>query len=291
MKTALSYCLFDPITLHPHRTWDDFTLDKTRYWFNIPALYIANKVLYPDYEMKIFCNEELKRNKLFPLLKKLDITIETVTLDFTNTSEPMMWRLIPIWQNYDCVFLRDIDSLPNKEEYFCTTYFEKNEYAIQTMRSHENHYHEMGCDMLGGLCGFKPNMINEKPNTFSDYYFSKMDLPWAQDQFMITKTFIHDQSPMFLETNFLDCPINDQSKKAPFPHTSIPPSVVKQEEKDLLKKTVLDIIHKHKIAKWAGQPCDARGEVLKDLISVDCDASQEVKKALDDDKLKEFYGM
>ena len=121
MKTVLSYCLFDPFNIHVHRTWDEHNLDKTRYWFNIPALYITNKVLYPDYEMKIFINNSLTYNPLFKLLEKLDITIEEVDLKFTNTSEPMMWRLIPIWDgNYDCVFLRDIDSIPNYQEYVST---------------------------------------------------------------------------------------------------------------------------------------------------------------------------
>ena len=292
MKTVLSYCLFDPFNIHVHRTWDEHNLDKTRYWFNIPALYITNKVLYPDYEMKIFINNSLTYNPLFKLLEKLDITIEEVDLKFTNTSEPMMWRLIPIWDgNYDCVFLRDIDSIPNYQEYVSTTYFAKSKFAIQTLRSHENHYHEMGCDILGGLCGFKPSKIEHKPKSFKEYYESRMDMPWAQDQFMLSHTFIQQQSPLFLETNFLDCPIDNQKRKAPFPHSVIPYSLFKNEEKDLIKRKVLSIVKESSLADWAGQPCDARGEVLNKFLELDCDASRLVKETLDDKVLKDFYGV
>ena len=82
------------------------------------------------------------------MLENLDITLQQIDLSFDNTSEPMMWRLIPIWENYDCVFLRDIDSIPNRQEYNSTKYFETKDYAIQTLRSHENHYHEIPVPLM-----------------------------------------------------------------------------------------------------------------------------------------------
>ena len=291
MKTVLSYCLFDPFNIHAHRTWDEHNLDKTRYWFNIPALYVVNKILYPDYEMKIFHNDGLKMNPLFKMLENLDITLQQIDLSFDNTSEPMMWRLIPIWENYDCVFLRDIDSIPNRQEYNSTKYFETKDYAIQTLRSHENHYHEMGCDILGGLCGFKPDKIQAKPSSFQEYYDAKMNMPWAQDQLMLSKTFIHDQSPLFLETNFLDCPIDNQNRKAPFPHTVIPHSILKRSDSDLQKNMVLSIIDKYSLADWAGQPCDARGSALTELLNIECEATDQVKIVFENDDIKRFYGV
>ena len=142
MKTVLSYCLFEPIHTHSHRTWDDNRLEEKRYWYNIPALYIANKILYPDYEIKFHVNDVMQYNPLYTLLQSLDITIEEVNIPFTKTSEPMLWRMMPIWEDYDCVFSRDVDSIPNRNEFYCTEYFRNSDYAIQTLRSHENHYSE-----------------------------------------------------------------------------------------------------------------------------------------------------
>ena len=65
MKTVLSYCLFEPIAIHPHRTWDECRLDKKRYWYNIPALLIVNEILYPNFKTRFYITPNLKNNPLF----------------------------------------------------------------------------------------------------------------------------------------------------------------------------------------------------------------------------------
>jgi len=290
MKTVLSYCLFEPITVHPHRTWDEHRLDRKRYWYNIPALYITNKILYPDYEMLFHINENLRYHPLYSIIDELDINIKEVNTPFTKTSEPMLWRLIPLWENYDCVFSRDVDSLPNKNEFCCTEFFKNSDFAIQTIRSHENHYHEMGCDMLGGLSGFKPKRIENLPDSFDEYYNMRSSLPWAQDQLLMVDTFIVKQPRFFLEKKFLDCPIDDQNRKAVFLHTPMKKEDMKNIKISGDKQEVLSIIEELKISSWAGQPCEVRGESLKKFLMLDNDHSELVRNILSKNKLlKEFY--
>jgi hypothetical protein len=290
MKTVLSYCLFEPIHLHGHRTWDEHRLDEKRYWYNIPALYLVNKILYPEYEMKIHVNDVLRYHPLFVLLNSLDITIKEIDIPFNKTSEPMLWRMIPLWEDYDCVFTRDVDSIPNRNEFCCTTYFNNSKHAIQTLRTHENHYHEMGCDMLGGLSGFKPKLIATKPTTFKDYYDSRSDLPWAQDQFLMVNTFLKQQDRLFIEQNFLDCPIDNQKRKAPFYHSTIPSDDFSNIETNLKQDNVFNIVDDYKISEWAGQPCDTRGEILKKLLLIKNEHSNHLTKILNEKTvLKDFY--
>ena len=194
--------------------------------------------------MKFHVNDSLLYNPLFVLLKSLDVVIDEIKIPFTKTSEPMLWRMIPIWEDYDCVFSRDIDSIPNRNEFRSTVYFEKSNHSIQTIRSHENHYHEMGCDMLGGLSGFKSKLIQRKPKTFDDYYSSRENLPWAQDQFLMVNTFLVSQDRAYLETNFLDCPIDNQNRKSVFMHSTIPTDF--QVETTNVQEEVLSLVDSYK---------------------------------------------
>lgn len=288
MKTVLSYCLFEPIQLHSHRTWDEHRLNQKRYWFNIPALYITNKILYPEYEMTIHVNDSLRYHPLYSIISSLGITAKEIEIPFEKTSEPMLWRMIPLWEDYDCVFTRDVDSLPNRNEFRSTVYFNSSDHALQTIRSHENHYHEMGCDMLGGLSGFKPKLIENKPNDFMSYYNAKNNLPWAQDQYLMVETFLTQQNRSFLETNFLDCPIDNQDRKSSYLHTTIPDSFSVELTKD--QREVLDLIDEYKISTWAGEPCDTRGEFLEKMLKLNNEYSKEVKNVISTkDNLKSFY--
>tara|TARA_R110001583_G_scaffold36124_28_gene119170 strand:+ start:1787 stop:2683 length:897 start_codon:yes stop_codon:yes gene_type:complete len=288
--TALSYCLFEPITVHPHRTWDEDRLDKKRYWYNIPALYITNKILYPDYDMVFYVTENLKYHPLYSILNELEITIKEVNIPFDKTSEPMLWRLMSLWENYDCVFTRDVDSIPNRNEFLCTEFFKNSEFAIQTIRSHENHYHNMGCDMLGGLSGFKPQKIEKLPSSFEEYYSMRSSLPWAQDQLLMVNVFVNEQSRTFLEKNFLDCPIDNQNRKAVFLHTRITEEKMNSVTVTEDQENVLRLIEELKLTDWAGEPSSVLGENLNRFLELDNEHSSSVKKLLDKNRvLKEFY--
>ena len=290
MKTVLSYCLFDPIHTHGHRVWDEHRLNKERYWFNIPSLYAINKILYPDYKMKIYVNESLRYNPLFVLIKRLDIEIEEVSIPFEKTSEPMLWRMMPIWEDFDCVFSRDIDSIPNRNEFRATVYFKDSNCCIQTIRSHENHYHEQGCDMLGGLSGFKPKQILNKPKSFMEYYESRNDLPWAQDQFLMTETFLKNQDREFTESKFLDCPIDNQKRSSIYLHTTIPSDFNPKLNES--QQDVLDLIDKHNICTWAGEPCDTRGAFLNEFLNILPKETEELRKIFaSNTTISDFYGV
>ena len=62
-------------------------------------------------------------------------------------------------------------------------------------------------------------------------------------------------------------------------------------ESDLQKQMVLSIIEKYSLADWAGQPCDARGSALSELLKIECEATDQVKTAFNNDVIKQFYGV
>lgn len=290
MKTVISYCLFEPIHMHPHRTWDVHKENSSRYWFNIPSLIIANKILYPDAEIRFYVDENTTKNPLFKLLHKKLVSVHVIDMDYKNTSEPMLWRMMPFWDDVDCFFTRDVDSLPNMSEYRCSKFFENSEYSIQTIRSHENHYHEQGCDMLGGLSGFKPKMIQNAPESFDEYYNGRNNMPWAQDQYLMVTTFLYSQKEDFLRDNFLDCPIDDQTRKASVPSTQITEEQIRSVSLNTEQINVLLLTNK--MCSWAGEPCDARGEVLWNMLNMDNKYSARLKKMImEDDFLRDFYNV
>jgi hypothetical protein len=285
---VLSYCLFEPIHMHPHRTWDEMRNDNQRYWFNIPALIIANKTLYPEMETRFYVDENITKSPIFSVLDNDLVSVEVVDRPYTSTSEPMLWRMKPIWDEVDCCFTRDVDSLPNTQEAQCTLFFSESNHAVQTIRSHENHYHEQGCDMLGGLSGFKPKKIPSIPKTFDEYYNSKNDLPWAQDQYLMVNTFLFSQEKSFLQENFLDCPINNQDRKAFVPCVEIKNDDMESIVFNDKQRKVLSLTDS--LCGWAGKPCDARAERLRAFLELNNEHSSEVKSLImNDDKLMEFY--
>ncbi len=291
-ETILSYCLFEPITMHLHRTWDKNRMEMNRYWYNIPALLIANEILYPNFDTRFYISPSVKNNPLFPILKDTGVQVEEVELEFERTSEPMLWRMMPLWDDVSCFFTRDVDSIPNREEAQCTLYFKNSDHHIQTIRSHENHYHEQGCDMLGGLSGFKPKLIKKKPQNFTSYYKSKNDMPWAQDQYLMVNTFIYSQEDKYINKRFLDCPINNQSRSAKFSCSEI-----NEKQKNTIsfsqkQEEVLEIIERNNISTWAGEPCDTRGNILKQFLSLDTKMGRKINKLFkSDDSIANFYGV
>jgi len=288
----LSYCLFDPLNMHTHRTWDKNRLESDRYWYNIPAVLIANEILYPKFKTKFYITPNLKYNPLFAIIESSGAEIQEVDLSFKETSEPMLWRMMPLWEDVSCFFTRDIDSIPNREEAQCSLFFHNNDYHIQTIRSHENHYHEQGCDMLGGLSGFKPKLISNKPKTFLDYYNSKNDMPWAQDQYLMVNTFVYSQNQQYMKDKFLDCPINNQNRSAKFPCSQIS----KEQKESIvfteLQNRLLKIIEDNQMSVWAGEPCDARGKFLKEILSLPTNVGERIRKSFDaNETLEYFYGV
>lgn len=280
----LSYCLFEPRVMHSHRTWDPKRMDSQRYWYNIPSLIIANSILYPKYTTKFYISHSVQYHPLFPVLRDSGIEIEVVDMGFESTSEPMLWRMLPCWDSkVECFFTRDVDSIPNRNEFRATKFFEKNDrYHIQTIRSHVNHYHEQGCDMLGGLSGFRPKVIPNFPKTFEEYYQNRNDMPWAQDQYLMVKTFIHSQEKSYLRQHFLDCPIDDQTQQAVFPCERIHKDQLESVAMNEKQEEVLSLVEEKELSGWAGEPSDARGEFTKKMLEFDNDTAEQMKRIFDD---------
>ena len=289
MNTVISYCLFEPLVMHSHRTWDESRLEPERYWYNLPSLLVMNDILYPDFSTTFYVSHSIQYHPLFEILRHSGVNIEVVERDFDKTSEPMLWRMLPYWDDVDCFFTRDIDSLPNRDEVRCTLQFAQNDdYHIQTIRSNENHYHEQGCDMLGGLSGFKPKHIPNVPTSFESYYLNRSDLPWAQDQYLMSNTFIHSQEGSYLNKHFLDCPIDHQSRPASFPCKSV--CGLDNIKLNKQQEVLLDMVEESKMSTWAGEPCDARGDFTRRMLDMDNDVARKLKELFNENsKLSEVY--
>jgi hypothetical protein len=289
MKTILSYCLFEPLVMHSHRTWDENRMEPERYWYNLPSLLVMNDILYPEFETTFYISHSVQYHPLYEVLRHSGVNIEVIDMTFEKTSEPMLWRMFPYWDDIDCFFTRDIDSLPNRDEVRCTLQFiENEEYHIQTIRSHENHYHEQGCDMLGGLSGFKPNKIPNGPSSFDEYYKSRSDLQWAQDQLLMSTTFIYAQDKNYIQEHFLDCPIDNQSRPSAFPCRTI--QNLDDIELNEQQEQVLSMVEESGLSTWAGEPCDARGEFTKKLLEMDNDVARKLKELFNDNpKISKVY--
>ena len=292
MNTVISYCIFEPLVMHSHRTWDENRMDSRRYWYNIPSLLIMNSILYPNISVRIYTTDSTQYHPLFEIFRVANCDVRIIERQYKTTSEPMLWRMMPCWDSdVECFFTRDVDSLPNRNEVLCTKFFEESDnYHIQTMRSNINHYHEQGCDMLGGLSGFKPKHIPNLPKTFDDYYNNKSDLPWAQDQYLMTNTFINIQDKTYLEKHFLDCPIDDQKKHASFPCTEIKNNQYNSIVLTSQQNMVLSIIEENDVTKWAGEPSDARGKITKKLLNVDNEVAKKMKELFNNNSnMRNFY--
>ena len=142
---AISYSLFETKNIHQrsHRDWDQHWEEINRYWYNIPALYIINSLLYKEFQMNIYVSNTIKNHKLYDLLEELNkednFNLIEVDKEYSNT-EPTMWRMIPFWEkDIDIILCRDLDSLPTISEVKTTKQFIASKFSIHNIRSHNNH--------------------------------------------------------------------------------------------------------------------------------------------------------
>jgi len=291
-KKIISYSLFDGKMDYSHREWDEFKQGSDRYWYNIPSVVLANKVLYPDYIMRIYLAEELKDHPLSCLLESLKKTysLEVVTVsDEYKNHDAALWRVKPLWEEIDILLSRDIDSLPNEEEFMHSKFFEQSSTLVHSIRSHENHF-QYPCRMLIGLSGFKPTKVpsHVKQENFEEFkaIFSPKGDRWDNDQISVIKAFT-DYDTIFTMFNFLDSKINDQTNKPDFSCYEIEEEDVVNVKLEEKQKEVLDLVKKYQFSEWAGQPCDARGQFLKDLITLTKDTN--MIKMIKESDCESFY--
>jgi hypothetical protein len=284
MKKIFSYSLFEPKYLPSHRTWDKWKNDISRYWYNIPAILLINKVIYPDYEVVFYLSPNIWSNPLSEIFKCFDnIRCETIDRDYTLT-EPAIWRMMPLWERgVSVLHTRDIDSLPNISEFKYIKAFEESNCSVGTLRSHENHY-GIACRMLAGLSSFKPDRITPHTKGFNfDFYYSQRKNEYGSDQNLMIKTFTSDTE--FSKNNFLDCAIDKQKNEQDFPciKADITNRIVQPEVQKIFEE-----IKNFTKASWLGEPCDSRGGLLNYLLEFEEKAKKEI---LSYNILTDFYGI
>jgi hypothetical protein len=282
----LSYSFFEPKVLPQHRFWDKNKSEQNRYYFNIPAVVLTNKLLMPDYVTRIYLTRNVMYNDLamvFKILKDvLANSLEFVVVDMNyELTEPSLLRMAPLWQEIEVFHTRDIDSIQTKIEFQFIREFEKSPCTVGSIRSHENHYG--GCRMLAGLSSFKPTKIPErvKGKSFQEY-FDKSHGNYGCDQDLMVDMFTSDTS--FTWDNYMDCRAYNQKRPPDFPCVQVTPEDFK--EPPALRSVILDKIAEYGFENWSGEPVDARGGYTSFVL----DHFQEVRDLINKyPLLRDFY--
>ena len=288
----ISYSLFKSKRIvNEHRFWDEDRNDPMRYWFNIPSLLIINQILYPDFLNVFYVDNDTFDSKVCELLTDLlgdfKIQIRRVDEDYDGHG-PAIWRLKPMCQDVEIMLSRDIDSVPNIQEYKSFVCFENSEHIVSTMRSHPNHYN-FPCRMLIGLSSFKPNQIPEaiKKHSFAEFrnFYCQDKNQWDNDQVTLINCFTKD--PEFTEKHFLDFRINLQRFSQDFPCKSVSNKDLETIQISEDKEKLFSLINEYGLTDWAGEPCDARHDFLLELSEIF--GYDHVLRKISKSKLGKFY--
>jgi hypothetical protein len=291
----LSYSLFTKKQVGPSRPYDLWEYETNRYWFNLPALAIANAFYYPGFQMRIHVDLETHEHPLFPMLMRMDqrglVEVKTCGYPYQHT-EPTFWRMEPVWrEQYDVVLCRDIDSLPNTREAQATIAFVESDFLIQSMRSHPHHNNSYTL-MLAGLLGFHQGIKAHLEGTFEDYY-GMAGGHWGTDQDTLTRYFIHRLGPEFVKAHFLDTCIHafdGQMSEYVAGHYA---GKIAQEVYDAVDISRVPQAVRERmdlVTQWPGQPVDARGETGRILLDYGGETARAVLDCMTHDHAAtEFY--
>ena len=297
----ISYSLFKPRQFYEHRTWDENKFDENRYFFNIPALCAVNKVLYPNFSMHLTVCPDTETNPLFSFYRKLCEKDSTFSYSVNNEEyqghEPALWRIALLWKKgVDLLLSRDLDSLPNKEEYQATRCFENSDQLVHTIRSHEHHFN-YPCRMLIGLSGFRPSQISDGILTSSFGGFKRLHavhpeflkeptVKWNADQLTIINAFTTNE--FFTADHFLDSHINNQKNHPDFFCKSTSSDDLREVSFTPDQSSIIELMKKNNLTKWAGEPSDARGSFL--LSACEIEKTLPIVDIIKENKdLEEFY--
>ena len=287
MNKLISYCFFLPKFIDNDRAmWDDLYDDYDRYWYNLPALLILDKLFYPDYKKRFYVTKEVMKHPLSQILTSCQDThnIEIEVLRGQHKERTLICeRFRPFWEDWDIVLLRDIDSVPTIKEWQCNKEFEKYpDRYVYTCRSHPNHF-DVGCCMLGGLCGFRPKEIKEITGEDIHSFVTRYSpvKTKVMDQTILINAFTKNSD--FTGSRFLDLPIHLQHNTQHFPCLSINDANSPMNED---QSTAMAILQEHIGDRWAGQPVDVRGAATRGLLELDPDISALISSSKD---FKELY--
>ena len=290
----ISYSLFTAKTHHSHRTYDQSNHDINRYWYNIPALLVINRLFYPDFFVRVHIDKSIQNHFLYPLLQKFTeeykmFQLACIDYPFINT-EPTLWRLLPVWSSNNLVLCRDIDSIPNTAEVKATLAFKNSDYIIHNIRSHPNH-NSSATRMLAGLCAFKSATACHINHSFAEFY-NMSSKQWGCDQSLLMHYWIDRTGIGFVKNCILDTAIPCLGYMCE--HISgFDAGKLRQEEYDnidlsFVEKDILNLIDRN--TAWCGQPIDARGDFTQYCLNLDNDVAHAIKKCvLEYDVAKQFY--
>ncbi len=146
-----------------------FGENRGNWAFNIALNFRQHVTLYPDWEMWIHtdCNDDDKG--YFPIVKRLAqegllklITVPNEGFQYQNRWKTMMmlWRMLPIWENTDYVFCRDLDSILTPRQLQCVKEFIRSGKIVHGINDNVQH----DIPLLGGMCGFKSKEFVTKIN-------------------------------------------------------------------------------------------------------------------------------
>jgi hypothetical protein len=280
----ISYSLFTRRGAEPGRWYDPFeSRYRDRYWFNVPALVVANALFYPGAVMRVHVDPQTAGHPMFPMLARLAERGLVELLTFPrpyHRTEPTLWRMAPVFgDDYDAVLCRDIDSLPCSREAQATIAFLASDFLVQSMRTHP-HHNDWPTRMLAGLCGFRCGIKPHLFGTFDDYYGLAYD-GWGTDQSALSHYFIDRQGPRFVKEHFLDTCIHvfagqmceyvaghDAGKLPQEVYDGVDLAHVPAEARACLDA----------LTTWPGQPVNAIGETTRVML----DAPGEVSRAMRD---------
>ena len=287
-ERVLAYSLFAPKVLPQHRTHDKHRTNANRYWFNLPAVVLTNKILYPAHEMRLYITPNILQHRLAPVIsiiaQQSNFTYEIIDMEYNGT-EPAIWRIMPLWEaGVEVLHTRDIDSIPTETEYRYTKAFENSSCTLGTFRTHTNHY-GIKCRMLAGLSSFKPPTIpgHMKYNNFYTYYAMKHG-NYGSDQDLMIQQFTH--TPEYTRENFYDHRAYAQKNNQDFPCRSATPQELEAIELTEDQKTLFSLMKTEGLDNWAGEPVDGRGAYTNKLLAMFPDMENQIIKHED---LQAFY--
>jgi len=133
---------------------------KENWGVNISVNLRQHFTLYPNGILWIHTDGELNDNRYNPIIKKLaqegllKLTIvKNEGLQFQQRWKTMMmlWRLLPIWEDTDYVFCRDLDSILTPRQLQCSKEFINSGKIAHGINDNDAH----DLPLMGGMCGFK----------------------------------------------------------------------------------------------------------------------------------------
>ena len=274
------------------RLWDNLYDDAERYWYNIPFIMAQNRIFCPDYVQRFYVTQNVLDHDLGEIFHKaVDLEgIEVVPIDCEyEYREPVINRFLPLWEDWDIVLLRDIDSILTGGEWKCNKVFEKEEEAyVYSARSHKEHW-----GMLAGLCGFRPKMIKDRISNNVEEFVQKYthdgevsvnDL----DQRLLNRAFTRDHE--FTIQHYYDMPIHHARKNHPwhrFPSKKVSiDEICSHKLYGVLDEIYENIIERYIKGNWGGKPVDCRGSLTQEILEYDDDLKKIITSS---DTLSSFY--